>query len=70
MSHRLEVSYSIGKDGRQSSLDQDLSAFTGFRVNFLCNDLTLDFNMISYSWSGAVYSAAAGNIYAGFRPFS
>ena len=51
-------------------MDRDLSKFTGFRVNFDFNDLTLNFNILFYSDSGATYSQASENIGASFVPFS
>lgn len=68
--HRLEVAYGFQTDGRVSPLDRDLSKFTGFRVNFDFNDLTLNFNIVFYSNSGATYSQAGENIPAGLTPFS
>ena len=68
--HRLQVAYGFQTDGSVSPLDRDLSKFTGFRVNFDFNDLTLNFNIIFYSNSGATYSQAGENIAASFTPFS
>jgi hypothetical protein len=69
--HQLQVAYGYQIDGRPSPLDRDLSKFTGFRLSFDFNDLTLNFNILFYSDSGATYSQAAQNIGAkGFVPFS
>src|SRR5215213_6964056 len=47
--HRLQVAYGYRADGSPNPLDHDLSKFTGFRVNFDFNDLTLNFNIVFYS---------------------
>lgn len=61
--HRLEVAYGYNSDFGFAPLPPDvLSGRDRFRVNFESNDLSLNFNILVHSRSGATYSQMGKNI--------
>ncbi|MFN7926816.1 MAG: hypothetical protein U0Y68_02530 [Blastocatellia bacterium] len=60
--HFLMLGYGMDAQGQQTGQINDLSAFTGFRLNFDFSSLGLNINILFYTTQGTIYFQAGQNI--------
>lgn len=70
VSHRLEVFYGVDGAGANAPLNLDLSAYDRLVVDFDGSDAGVNFNIVIWWASGALYAAQGINLAASSVPFS